>query len=134
MTLGEQQPKIAHRAGAGVNLAFADLDALKSINDNFGHTEGDRALRDMAFDEFYSFILKVRPRSIPAKLFDRIQNRNVGRQRRERTEEQRVLPVAEELSVSERALRIDATQSLQSFGMSSVMTGESSGRLPHFRE
>jgi diguanylate cyclase (GGDEF)-like protein len=48
MTLGEQLLKIARRAGAGVNLAFADLDALKFINDNFGHSEGDLALRNMA--------------------------------------------------------------------------------------
>ena len=48
MTLGEQQLMIAHRARTGVNLAFADLDALKFINDHFGHSAGDRALRDTA--------------------------------------------------------------------------------------
>jgi len=48
MTLGEQQLTIARRTGVGVNLAFADLDALKSINDNFGHGEGDRALKNVA--------------------------------------------------------------------------------------
>jgi two-component system, cell cycle response regulator len=48
MTLGEQQLTIAHRTKTGVNLAFADLDALKFINDHFGHSAGDRALRDTA--------------------------------------------------------------------------------------
>ena len=48
MTLGEQQLNIARRTGSGVNLAFADLDGLKSINDNFGHGEGDRALKNVA--------------------------------------------------------------------------------------
>jgi diguanylate cyclase (GGDEF)-like protein len=48
MRLGEQQLSIARRAGKGVNLAFADLDALKFINDHFGHTEGDRVLSNVA--------------------------------------------------------------------------------------
>jgi two-component system, cell cycle response regulator len=48
MTLGEHQLTIAHRTGTGVNLAFADLDGLKFINDHFGHSAGDRALRDTA--------------------------------------------------------------------------------------
>ena len=48
MTLGEQQLNIARRTGTGVNLAFADLDGLKSINDNFGHGEGDHALKNVA--------------------------------------------------------------------------------------
>jgi two-component system cell cycle response regulator len=46
--LGEQQLSIARRAGKGVNLAFADLDALKFINDHFGHSEGDRVLSAVA--------------------------------------------------------------------------------------
>jgi diguanylate cyclase (GGDEF)-like protein len=47
MRLGEQQLSIARRAGKGVNLAFADLDALKFINDHFGHSEGDRVLTNV---------------------------------------------------------------------------------------
>jgi diguanylate cyclase (GGDEF)-like protein len=48
MILGERQLKIARRARSSVNLAFADLDGLKFINDHFGHTAGDQALNDMA--------------------------------------------------------------------------------------
>jgi diguanylate cyclase (GGDEF)-like protein len=47
MRLGEQQLSIARRARKGVNLAFADLDALKFINDHFGHGEGDRVLTNV---------------------------------------------------------------------------------------
>jgi two-component system, cell cycle response regulator len=48
MRLGEQQLSIAARAGKGVNLAFTDVDALKFINDQFGHSEGDRVLSNVA--------------------------------------------------------------------------------------
>ena len=36
----------AQRANQGVGLLFCDMDGLKSINDVFGHAQGDRALRD----------------------------------------------------------------------------------------
>lgn len=42
--LGEQQMRIAQRAGSSMLLIFIDVDQLKYINDHFGHKEGDRAL------------------------------------------------------------------------------------------
>ena len=42
--LAEQQIKIAERIGQHMALFFVDLDDFKSINDNFGHQEGDIAL------------------------------------------------------------------------------------------
>jgi diguanylate cyclase (GGDEF)-like protein len=48
MTLGEQQLRVARRLGAGINLAFVDVDSLKFINDHFGHSEGDRVLKVVA--------------------------------------------------------------------------------------
>lgn len=39
-----QQLKLAHRDQQSVLLLFCDLDGLKSINDSFGHKEGDFAL------------------------------------------------------------------------------------------
>jgi two-component system cell cycle response regulator len=42
--LAHQQLKVAHRNGQGLLLFFADVDNLKSINDCFGHKEGDLAL------------------------------------------------------------------------------------------
>jgi len=43
-----QQFVTATRAGAPLSLAFVDLDDFKSINDRFGHEEGDNALRTAA--------------------------------------------------------------------------------------
>jgi diguanylate cyclase (GGDEF)-like protein len=44
MLLGDQQLRLAQRAGRGLTLACIDLDGLKTINDTFGHAEGDIAL------------------------------------------------------------------------------------------
>ena len=39
-----QQLKLAHRDQQSVLLLFCDLDGFKSVNDSFGHKEGDLAL------------------------------------------------------------------------------------------
>ena len=46
--LAEQQLKLARRLKRQLVLLFADLDGLKQINDTFGHSEGDAALRQIA--------------------------------------------------------------------------------------
>jgi diguanylate cyclase (GGDEF)-like protein len=48
LSMAQQQLKIAQREDWQLVLLFADLDSLKNINDNFGHTEGDRALKSVA--------------------------------------------------------------------------------------
>jgi two-component system, cell cycle response regulator len=47
LTLARQQVKIASRLRKKVLLMYADMDNLKWINDTLGHTEGDRALKDI---------------------------------------------------------------------------------------
>jgi len=44
----EQYLKMVRRQGIGVYMLYADLDGLKSINDRFGHQEGDFALIQVA--------------------------------------------------------------------------------------
>lgn len=48
LSMAKQQLKIALREDWELVLLFADLDRLKNINDNFGHPEGDRALKSIA--------------------------------------------------------------------------------------
>jgi diguanylate cyclase (GGDEF)-like protein/PAS domain S-box-containing protein len=48
LTLAEQQLKIADRTKNEFLFLFADLDGLKWINDNLGHTKGDEAIVEAA--------------------------------------------------------------------------------------
>ena len=47
-SLGKQHIKIAEHANRQMLLFYTDVDRLKSINDRFGHAEGDLALRKIA--------------------------------------------------------------------------------------
>jgi two-component system, cell cycle response regulator len=48
ISLAEQQLKLTSRQGLRSTLIFIDVDNLKYINDNFGHSEGDFALQQIA--------------------------------------------------------------------------------------
>jgi diguanylate cyclase (GGDEF)-like protein len=62
--LAEQEMKLAQRFKRSVSLFFFDVDALKTINDSFGHAQGDAALKEV------SAILKetFRVADIPARI------------------------------------------------------------------
>ncbi|WP_220348521.1 sensor domain-containing diguanylate cyclase [Alkalilimnicola ehrlichii] len=46
--LAEQALRLCARQNMPASLVFMDLDKFKSINDTYGHAEGDRALRTFA--------------------------------------------------------------------------------------
>jgi diguanylate cyclase (GGDEF)-like protein len=48
LTLADQQLKVARRSGNVMFLLYADMDDLKRINDNLGHSMGDAAIIEAA--------------------------------------------------------------------------------------
>jgi diguanylate cyclase (GGDEF)-like protein len=48
MLLAEYQRSLADRKATSLCLIFLDIDRFKRINDEFGHNEGDTALREVA--------------------------------------------------------------------------------------
>ena len=48
LELLDRQIKLSHRSNSPLLLAFLDIDRFKSINDNFGHDEGDKVLKEVA--------------------------------------------------------------------------------------
>jgi diguanylate cyclase (GGDEF)-like protein/PAS domain S-box-containing protein len=83
--LCEQQMKVARRNGRPLMFLYLDLDRLKTLNDSFGHGEGDRALRATAAilkesfretsiigrlggDEFAVLVVDADPASAPGLL------------------------------------------------------------------
>src|SRR5712664_463698 len=48
MAVAERQLKLGRRSGRGMLLFVMDVDRMKHINDSFGHSEGDRALKRTA--------------------------------------------------------------------------------------
>ena len=55
MMLADHQRNLADRKGTSLTLLFLDVDRFKLINDQFGHEEGDRALRELAAVLLHTF-------------------------------------------------------------------------------
>ncbi len=48
MTLSEKHFSLALRSKRNMTVIYVDMDGMKTINDKFGHNEGDQALLDIA--------------------------------------------------------------------------------------
>jgi len=58
LELLDRQMKLSHRSKSPLLLAFLDIDRFKSINDTFGHDEGDKVLKE-AVNLFRSTLREV---------------------------------------------------------------------------
>lgn len=47
LELLDRQIKLSHRSKSSLLLTFLDIDGFKVINDNFGHEEGDKVLKEV---------------------------------------------------------------------------------------
>ncbi len=56
LELLDRQIKLSHRSKSPLLLAFLDIDRFKSINDNFGHDEGDEVLKEVV--KLFKFTLR----------------------------------------------------------------------------
>ena len=48
LAVGEYLMRSVRRRGTGLGVVYVDVEGLKDINDRFGHSEGDKALRSLA--------------------------------------------------------------------------------------
>ena len=95
----EHMFRLARRKHAGCAVIYADIDGLKLVNDQLGHTAGDQLIRDAAAvlreslrdsdvlarfggDEFVAFVLDdAHPRVILARLRDNLRAFNLMQDR-----------------------------------------------------
>lgn len=90
-TFAEQQCRLANRSSRRMSLLYVDLDGMKTINDELGHNEGDRALIDTATilkktfrssdiiariggDEFAVLLTEAQEPDMKAIIIDHVQN------------------------------------------------------------
>ncbi len=48
LTVLEKQLRLSERNGTGLAVCYVDIDGLKAVNDNYGHSEGDFLIRSVS--------------------------------------------------------------------------------------